>query len=698
MVARPGTGQLNVNAGEMSPEVSGRVDIKQYYSAGLRFLNTEPIAQGGYRNMAGTYRVGLVGTATAPRFWRLKRSRTESFLVGLLPGHLDIFKDLTRVAQVSVPEITSDIQEDATLYLEGDTIGIFHRDLGSKRVLRIADDNWTVDNWPYQGIPDVDYGGVYAKTDDVWTIYIRWAENRPVVLQAIVDGETTAGAALAVDAADASPAQWDTLAAGLQTAIRDLPSFGPGVTVTNTAGTTGANGERIFTVVFGGDYTGVEYEFSAQVISSSEVAALAVHSQIGETAGEPAISDSRGWPGVVTIVQDRLCYAALGSRPSALLFSQTAEYFNVNIKTARTDGAKLEAIRTVSAEEILSVYEGKYLLVFTDEAEYFATNRAISRDEPSNFLRTGENKLARGSTPFEIENRIYYPGQPPENDPAAGGNVLFSTAYDDISQAFTSRAESLLAPHLVETIVETAIQRGTNDTQSTRLWLRRADGRLVGASIIRDQDITAFFEYAVGAPIRSVGVDAQNRLWLTVERPDGLTYEILNEGSYLFSSVPGTSNAAGIVSGLHYPDNTTVWVETAAGFVEGPFTVTSGAIQTPYASTTMTVGLWFPPRWESMPRVLVTGDNRIIRRPGRIHTLDINIIETTSIAVGANGGAPKDVSLLRTTDPVDAPMPPKTELVTVAGIDGFMDGTTAVVTQVRPGPLHVRDITFGEKL
>jgi hypothetical protein len=45
-----------MNAGELSEDLSGRVDIKQYYSAGLRFLNIEPVAQSGFRNLPGTRR------------------------------------------------------------------------------------------------------------------------------------------------------------------------------------------------------------------------------------------------------------------------------------------------------------------------------------------------------------------------------------------------------------------------------------------------------------------------------------------------------------------------------------------------------------------------------------------------------------------------------------------------------------------
>ncbi|KTR08566.1 hypothetical protein NS365_01120 [Aureimonas ureilytica] len=691
MVARPGSGQQSMNAGEFSPELAGRIDIKQYYAAGLRFRNIEPVAQAGFRNLPGTRRIQPVGATVAPRFWRLKQSREKSFFVALLPGRLDIFLGFALVAQVGLPGVSATIAAEANLYLEGDTIGIFHKDLRSLRVLRQSDGVWSLDEWPFQRIPEVDLGGTYPKTADQWTLYLRWpqaGDKTDAVVSITVDGETIEAQTLGTAVQDATQAQWNDLAAKLQTQLRDLPSLGPGVGF--VADQTFVNsGLKTFTLTFGGAQSGAEYAVTSQIVNTGTVSILPTHTQIGRTDGEALMSGSRGWPGVVAIVQDRLAYAGLKARPSALLLSQTAEYFNVNIKAQRSDGAKLEALRTNSAEEILHVTARQYLLVFTDEAEYFATNRTIARNEPSNFVETGRNGLQRGTWPAEIENRTYFVAQ--------RGGVLFSTAYDDLSTAFTSRQESLLASHLVDGIVMSDLQRGTDDTDAPRLWLLRSDGRLVCATIIRDQEITAFFEYDAGGPVRSIGVDASNRLWLVVERPDGLQYEWLAPGSWLAGALNSVSDAGGVVSGLPF-EGRAVWIMTSGGFVDGPFTVSGGSIKTPFPSTALSVGLWIAPLFQSMPRVRVLPGDQVLRRPGRVHTVKANVLGTTSIAIGANGTPVRDVPLLRTSDPTDQPMPPKTQLVTVAGIPGAIEDTTVVISQTRPGSLWVRNLTFEEKL
>lgn len=689
MVARPGHGQQSTNAGEFSPDMAGRIDVKQYYSAGLRFLNIEPVPQGGFRNFAGTKRIAPVSSSQAPIYGKLDADDAKSYTLAVLPGRVDIFDDLVVVAQPSAAALTATAAAAISIYAEADTIGLFHKDMVSQRIVRSAAGAiWTVDDWPYAKIPDVQYGGVYAKTDDEWEVWFRWATGVTVLLVSYtVDGEETGSLAYSD-------------AVGTQAALEALPSLGPGVTAT-FIDRVEENTDQM-DIAFGGNLSGVEYDLSVKVLNTSNASALSAHRTIGETTGEPAISPARGWPALGTIVQDRFTYAGLKSRGSALLFSRVAEYFDLNIKSQREDGAKLEAIRTQSAEQILEVVDSKYLLVFTDKAEYFATNRAIVRDEPLNFVETGRNKLARGCRPYEIENRIYFPALPGKAPGKTGGNVLVSTAYDDVSTAFTARQESLLSSHLVENIVQTAIQRGADDTDATRLWLRRGDGRLVCAIVIRDQDITGFCEYAVGAPVRAIGVDGQNRLWLTVERTRGgvgvLGHEILDPESYLFGGDDFVSDASGRVTGLDHDDGAELWAETADGYTLGPFTVAAGAIETAWPSTAMTIGEWSAPRFETMPRVKVNRDDTITRRPGRIHTVTCNVIATTSIAIGANGEPPRDVSLARIGDQLDAPTPARTEAVTVAGLDGVVENTTAVITQLRPGALRVRDLTLQEKL
>ena len=134
------------------------------------------------------------------------------------------------------------------------------------------------------------------------------------------------------------------------------------------------------------------------------------------------------------------------------------------------------------------------------------------------------------------------------------------------------------------------------------------------------------------------------------------------------------------------------------GYVLGPFTVAGGAIDLADPYDDVLVGRWQAPRFESMPQVYVTPGDDVILRPGRIHTAHVNVIATTSIAMGANGGTPQDVTLAEAGDALDEPTPARTRLITQTGMTGFVESPTLVITQTRPGTLRVRDYAIGARL
>lgn len=822
MVARPTVPFRSANAGEFSADAKGRVDIKQYYSAGLRFRNIEPVPQSGFRRMGGSWRMsrqrppvaslsitsptpalgphtgtqtiwsgtvaGAVAavfvenlyanagvldwwveaetasgvwtqigeafsggtsavsrlaafppraprTATAirirctfstsatinaalavsalqeaataihPRHVGLKTDAGVEFSGFVTEGICDFFTaDDGWVGAARLDGVTEEMLPDLAFYAEGLTIGVFHGDLESLRMFLAGQSHeWTVDTWPYNPVPEADLGGSYTKTDDEWEISIRGIGSSPISISVTVDGETTPSITL-VDAGDgvtpetgsgASTADWNLFATNIAAAINALPSIAGGVTaVYSNPATSG----RLITVTFAGASTGAEYQLSAIVVNTTEVSALAYHTQIGETELEPLFSDARGWPGGVDLVQDRMAHFRLPARTGAMALSRVGEYFDFNLKGQNDAAPRLDALRSQTSETILAVRESNFLLVFTDKAVYFVTNRTIERNTPLNFQLADPTPAAPNCRPFDLEGRIYYVAMDPAPN-ALGGHQLVSLAYDEVAQGYMPQPESLLARHLVRDIIRTKRQNKSSDLDGTKGWMLRADGRLVAAQIIRNQEITGLCEWASAdsGAIGEIGIDGNNRLWLSVARGGDIAIERYDMAIFLQDAVEATPDLAGAITGLPHANGTTVWA-TADGYVLGPFTVTGGAIDLGEAHTDVVVGRWIAPRFESMPQVFVTRSDEVVFRPGRIHTAEINIIDTDSIAVGANGEDPQDVTLTRAGDPVDAPPPLRTEHVTVTGLPGFMEAPTLVITQIRPGELRVRDFGIGAKL
>jgi len=819
MVAKAGAPYRSANAGELSPDASGRADIKQFYSAGIAYKNIEPVPLSGFRLMAGSLDLGPVrgtvealeksaitvsagphtgtqtiyqatvggavvaidcaalmastglhevyaetrrgglwvklgasleaGTAAQsltfaaapgagrvansirvvavfsvsasitlgtvsvlaetagqaePRYAAMRHDDGSRYFMALGPKLLDIWKDDQFVAAVYLPDVDGSLVWRSNFYAENATIGIAHRNLETQRVRRGGNDRqWVRDLWPYDGLPKVDLGAVYTKTDDVWIVSVNWTGNSIYAYVTITVNDETTPAISFVDAASlpvfvgSGGVDLVVTAALLKTAIEALPSLGPTVTV--AIADKPGNWYEI-NITFGGDLSGAEYGLVAAISNTADAAALASHLQIGETDYEPLFSNLRGWPGAFGFAQERLLYGDIKVEPSAIAMSQAGEYFRLDIEIAGPAAPRLDRLRGgQTSERILAFAESVYLLAFSDRSVYFASNRTINKTDPLNFVRVADIGIALNCDPVLAENKIYFIGANPD-DRGAGGNQLLSLSYSEIETSFQPVPEHIFATHLVKNVIRLETQKPSRTADAAKLWLLRQDGRLVAACVIESQEIVGFCEWvpAASGEVVEILIDAANQVRMAVRRGAKLRHERQDDGTLLQAAIDATADLAGVVSGLELHEGRAVWVEQG-GYVEGPFDVVGGAISldATYMGP-LRVGPWQCPRWEGMPRTFINRNDEIVKRPGRIHSVTLEVIATTSLAVGANSQPPETVTLSKTTTVLDRAPKPFTGQARRSGMLGSITGTTLVVTQQRPGRLQVRDMVIEEKL
>lgn len=694
----------SLNAGELSPDLDKKVGLKQFYSGAKRMKNLEPVPQSGMRLSPGSDWVDTARTENC-RIICLRVRQGLSYILVLSPGFIDIYNAVTRVRvkTFSSAPITLPRLDQYEFYGEANTIGIWHQDdaLGVYLLRDESDESvWTIGDWPYGKLPKVDLGGTYTKSSDRWEFSVRFTDDTPgLVIVATIDGETTPGVILvdSVTAARIKPDLADNLdraayADDLQAAMRLLPNMTNDLTVTYIVGDSTDN-YWTFRVDFPGDLSGVEYDFDASVTNSADASALVNHTRHGETTFENLISNVKGGYAGATNFQDRQIYWAPRSKPSSITQSRTGEYFDLDISRVGDASARLDGLRSETSETILCVVPDGYLLVFTDRAEYFVNNRVIKQSEPLNFVFVSDIGTKKGVRPQKFDGRMWMI--------SGDGAALHSIQYDAVSENYVPRQEDLLARHLVKNVRRMWRQRKVTGSNLPRLWIARSDGRLIYATTVADQEISAFVEWvaAQDGRVSDIMPDGNDQMWVVVKRGAMLSLEVLREEDQTIfqATLTKTTNLAGIAVGLSIFNGRQVWCRTG-GYITGPFTITDGTLDTQIPGSHVSqIGLWQPPYFESMPYYQLLPNEEILERPARVHTITANVIDTESIAIGANGQTPKNIALNRASDDLSSTPLPFTGAVQVAGLKGMKPGPTVVITQTRPGRLNVRDYTPGVK-
>jgi len=414
--------------------------------------------------------------------------------------------------------------------------------------------------------------------------------------------------------------------------------------------------------------------------------------QKGKKGGEALFSPSRGYPATGIFFQERLVLAGFKAKRNAFLASRTGEYFDFNIEAQAASGAILVAMDTDGAEEITHLKRGRHLIVMTTEAEWFVSDKALVRSTPPNLVRSSPNGTRRAVPVCEHEGAIIYV--------AAAGTKVFAATYADTAAGYDSAPISLLASHLIDNVQDAALQRADSTSDADRYWLVRGDGLLVSGSLLRNQEVSAFTRWPTEGQVKAVAVDGANTAWIVVARLVGgisrLQLETLDDDLLYDCTVTRAPNAA-TVTGLAHLEGGTVYA-TADGWRLGPFTVTGGAITLDEPAATVTVGLWTAPAVETLPLKRDVGPALVVKRPARIHTIKLDLIETEELAVGANGRRARSVPMGRFGDPATGPLAPQTRPVAVRGIMGFQPDAVATFTQTQPGKMTLRNVTLEARL
>lgn len=304
-------------AGELSPELIGRSDLRAYENGAARLTNVFILPTGGLRRRPGLRHLGMLpGPA---RLIAFEFSTEQTYLLVFTDRRMAVWRNDVEIAAIATPWTSSQLGS-LSWTQSADTLLVAHPDVPPQRITRASHTAWTIAPWTFRAEP-----------------FYRFAAEGVTL--------TPSGTA------------------GSITVTASAPVFLPG-----HAGVTFRIGKKRLRI----DWVGSATSAGATVLEPL--------SDTAPTADwdEAAFSPVRGWPVSLCFHQDRLVIGGSRDLPNRLWLSRTGDLFNFDLGTGLDDQAIEFALVSDQVNAIRAVFSGRHLQVFTSGAEWMVSGDPLT--------------------------------------------------------------------------------------------------------------------------------------------------------------------------------------------------------------------------------------------------------------------------------------------------------------------------------
>ena len=483
----------------------------------------------------------------------------------------------------------------------------------------------------------------------------------------------------------------------IQKNLQEMPVFAStGVSVSRTAALT-------YTITVSGASAKNFELFSAYFVEGDGQSQINfTKTQDGVTRKEPVWSLTRGYPKTICFYEGRLVFGGTRSKPQSLFFSKSGDFFNFDTEDTDDDDGIFATISARKLNDIVDVYPGRNLQIFTSGAEFAITSQPVT---PSNI--SIQPQTSHGSSNIEVQDvdgsTIFIDRH---------GKSLLSFLYSFNEDAYTTDDRSVLASHLIKKPVDLALLAGTASDDANWLFIVNDDGSATILNTLRSQDINGFTSWNTSGKIKSVCV-VDDQLFMTVEREingvDKLHIERWDFSYRMDCSIKATPDGVtGEIDGLDHLEQETVTVLTREGYedthenyVIGSQPVASGSIildlNDVFSLTTYEVGLPFVPTIKPMPLNTNIGSGQNQMRLKKIVRMNLRVYESSGIYID---DIPVPVRSFGEAGVATSPLTagsiiPKTGIIgDVYDINGWNREVMPTITCPDPTPMHIQMIEY----
>ena len=428
---------------------------------------------------------------------------------------------------------------------------------------------------------------------------------------------------------------------------------------------------------------------------------LAVATIVGGPS--PALSGANDRPSVVTFFEQRLVFANSNNNPQTLWFSKNGDYLNFTAGTADDDALiytiasnQVNAIRYLSATRVLTVGTsgGEYVVTATSDGPVTPTTTLIRK-----YSNYGSAEIE----PVQVADVTLFLQR--------GNRKIREFKYvgDINASAYQAPDMSILAEHITHGgISQFAFQQEPDSV----VWMVRNDGTLIGMTYRREEEVVAFHKHVIGgsfdggqAIVESIATlptdTGEDELYMVVKRTIGGVTKRYVEMMKPFDFGSSTIGAFFVDSGLQYSGGTvnnlsglchlegeTVSI-LANGAVHPDATVSNGAIDLTFDSTSAAVGYGYTSNMQTLRLEAGSVDGTSQGKPKRIHAVTIRLHETVGIEIGNDEQELDRIYFRDSSMPMDQAVPLFTGDKDIEFPGGYCEDDRIYARQTQPLPMTV---------
>jgi hypothetical protein len=384
--------KTNFTAGEVTPELLGRGDLRAYENGALKLRNLFIFPTGGVTRRAG---LSYIDTAAGDgRLIAFEFNTQQTYLLVLTASRITIYSNGAEVADLIAPWSLTQIPQVAWTQ-SADTLLLVHPDVPPKKLTRSGAGVFSLDDWTF-----------FTENNVREQPYYKFADSAVTLTPSGTTGTITLTAS--------------------------APVFAPGHAGTRLR-------------VSGKEVNITSYD-------SPTVVTVTVIETLGGTAAtidweEQAFSPVRGYPGSVAFHQDRLVIGGSRDLPNRLWFSRSGDLFNFDLGTGLDDEAIEFAILSDQVNAIRGIFSGRHLQVFTSGAEWMVTGDPLT---PANVQLNRQTRVGsmieRYIPPVTVDGATLFV--------ARSGKEIREFLYTDIEQAYQATDLALLSRHIITAPVD----------------------------------------------------------------------------------------------------------------------------------------------------------------------------------------------------------------------------------------------------